>query len=227
MKIIAISDLHGNLPIIPPCNLLLIAGDICPVYDHSLQFQQYWLDTTFRRWLKELPVKHIVGIAGNHDLIFQEKPHWVPKLPWIYLQDSGTEIEGLKIWGTPWQKRFHDWAFNLDEEELVKKWDMIPLDTDILVLHGPPYGYGDEAPRIIKDENEQEWPGFEHIGSPSLLSRLKLIKPKLVVFGHNHDGFGKWEEDGMVLANVSYLNNQYQPTHSIQTFEIGKIYDRQ
>ena len=31
----------------------------------------------------------------------------------IYLQDSTTQIYGLKIYGTPWQPEFCGWAFNL------------------------------------------------------------------------------------------------------------------
>ncbi len=207
MKVVAVSDLHGYLPDIPSCDLLLIAGDICPAYDHSLTFQQHWLDTEFRWWLKKRSAKTIVGIAGNHDFLFQEKPHWVPKLPWIYLQDSGIEIDGLKVWGSPWQLIFpapNVWAFNLSEEELYQKWCLIMEDTDIVVLHGPPLGYGDIAPRMNKS-------GFENVGSPSLLRRLKSINPKLVVFGHIHEGFGCWQDGSIKLANVSFVDAQYKP----------------
>lgn len=221
MKIVAISDLHGYLPQTPECDILLVAGDFCPVSDHHLLFQQHWLDTNFRWWLKEQPAKHIVGVAGNHDLIFQEKPHWIPyKLPWTYLEDSGIEIKGLKIWGSPWQRVFFDWAFNLTEEELAKKWDLIPLDSNIVVLHGPVYNYGDGAPRRIRKEDEEKWPEVEHVGSPSLLERLKLVKPKLAVYGHIHGGFGKWQIDNTILANVSYVDEAYKPTHFIQEFDI-------
>ena len=78
LKIVAISDQHGLLPAIPPCDLLLIAGDITPVKNHDLLYQSHWLNTDFRYWLKSLPAEQIVYIAGNHDLVFQQKPHLVP-----------------------------------------------------------------------------------------------------------------------------------------------------
>lgn len=61
-----------------------------------------------------------------------------------YLQDTSITIEGLKIYGTPWQPEFSGWAFNLPRgEACLQKWNNIPADTDILVSHTPPLGFGD------------------------------------------------------------------------------------
>lgn len=212
MKIVAISDQHGFLPKIEECDLLLIAGDICPTTNHRLDFQEYWLGTNFKWWLQEIPAKKIVGIAGNHDEIFQKKPSAVPKLPWTYLQDSETEFEGLKIWGTPWQPYFYDWAFNLYEKELAEKWALIPNDADIIVVHGPPHGYGDKAPRVGGR-------GYELTGSPSLLEKIKEVKPKLCVFGHIHEGRGEWKLDNTILANVTILNGRYEMVYDPVVFK--------
>src|SRR5437588_4704415 len=127
MKITAVSDLHGHLPAIGPCDLLLLAGDLCPVKDHSTFAQMKFLVGPFADWLERVPAGRVVGVAGNHDFIFEKKPDLVPRnLRWDYLQDSGVAIGGMKIYGTPWQPWFNDWAFNLYEEDLVKKWVKIP-----------------------------------------------------------------------------------------------------
>src|SRR5579883_691387 len=118
MRICAIADLHGNLPAnIPTCDVLLIAGDICPsrwargraerqaIVDH----QAWWLRSCFERWLRALDCKHIVATWGNHDWI-GEHPEQVPELPWQLLVDSSTTIEGFKFYGMPWTPRFRDWA---------------------------------------------------------------------------------------------------------------------
>lgn len=211
MKIAAISDLHGQLPIVPECDLLLIAGDVCPVWNHTLFYQQQWLDTNFRTWLGNIKADKIVGIAGNHDWIFQKDPDRVPELPWTYLRDEAYVHQGFKIYGTPWQPTFLNWAFNLDEHELVEKWAMIPDDTDILVVHGPPKNFGD-------DVFNRGFP--ENVGSPSLAERIFQIKPKIVVFGHVHGGYGQWEEEGIQLANVSLLDESYNMTNQPVVFEL-------
>jgi Icc-related predicted phosphoesterase len=204
MKIVASSDLHGYLPAMPPCDLLLLGGDLCP--DGSPSQQADWLDTKFRFWLKSQPAKHIVAVAGNHDWVFQDRPDLVPRLPWKYLLDVGTTIEGLKIWGSPWQPVFFDWAFNLTEPELAKKWELIPDDTDILLLHGPPYQHGDRTSR------------GNHTGSPSLTATIERIQPRLVVCGHIHEARGEYRIGDSRVVNASQLDLRYEPY--LQVFEM-------
>src|SRR5687768_2713638 len=91
--VVAISDLHGNLPDnIPECDLLLVGGDICPYYDHSMMTQAVWLSRKFADWVRRLPAKEVVVIAGNHDLIFERQPALIKSLkrdfPFVYLQDE-------------------------------------------------------------------------------------------------------------------------------------------
>ncbi len=54
MRIVALSDQHGYLPEIPPCDLLIIAGDVCPdrfgpfVAMHNPDQQKSWFDRNVR-----------------------------------------------------------------------------------------------------------------------------------------------------------------------------------
>ncbi len=213
MKIVAMSDMHGQLPaLVPACDLLLLAGDMTPVQDHGSGFQASWLEHEFRDWLHRQPARKIVGIAGNHDFIFEQAPDLVPRdLPWTYLQDSGLVWEGLKIWGTPWQPVFFDWAFNGNPEKLRRQWSLIPEDTDILVVHGPPLGYGDGIPQRG---------GVRRAGCPHLLERIQVIRPKLVVFGHIHEGRGEWNLGPTRLANVTILDAAYRAVFEPWVFEL-------
>jgi predicted phosphodiesterase len=199
MRVVAVGDLHGTLPEIPPCDLLLLAGDLCPAENHQPWFQADWLNIEFRAWLRNVPTRKIVGVAGNHDLTFQNTPHLVPRdLPWTYLQDEALIWEGMKIYGSPWQPWFFDWAFNAGPDELFEIWRRIPDDTDILLLHGPPRGFGDRNDR------------GESTGCPHLLARIREVQPKLAVFGHIHEGRGEWELGRTKLANVTILDGAYR-----------------
>ena len=195
MKICAISDLHGYLPEIPKCDLLLIAGDVCP--ETSPEKQIKWLEKIFSSWLGAIKVP-IFGIAGNHDFPMQESPEAVEaiKLPWTYLKDEMVEYKGLKIYGSPWTVHYPDidsWAFMKHEYELNLMWNKIPNDTDILIAHSPPMYYGDLTLNGT------------HAGSESLLERISELKLKLVVFGHIHEARGDWKFKDTQLANVSLM----------------------
>lgn len=152
----------------------------------------------------------MVGVAGNHDGLFQARPDLVPKLPWTYLQDSGIMLSGLQlsIYGSPWQPWFGGWAFNLHESQLKTKWSPIPDGLDVLLLHGPPYGLGD----II--------PFSGHVGSKSLRDKIKQARPRLVVYGHIHVGHGIYREDNSIFVNAALVDNNYKLAHPISLVEL-------
>ena len=137
----------------------------------------------FMQWYSKLPYKYKLIIAGNHDWLFEtHRLLALEKVPQnvTYLEDSGIEIEGIKFWGSPVQPLFYNWAFNRPEEKLVKHWQAIPDDTDVLITHSPPH--------TIMD-----WSIYDniHTGSPSLYFEVtERIKCSLSVFGHIHSGYG-------------------------------------
>ena len=47
----------------------------------------------------------------------------------VVTEYGGVTVDGLAIWGSPWQPWFYDWAFNLERgEEIAMKWRLIPAD---------------------------------------------------------------------------------------------------
>ena len=167
MRIVCISDTHNcNEQIaVPDGDLLIHAGDATTTGTPE-QIK------AFNRWFKNLPHKHKIFVAGNHDWLFEMNNEYARSLlggSVHYLQDSSTEIDGLKIYGSPWQPRFFDWAFNLNRgPELAAKWKSIPNDIDILITHGPPNGILDAVPRV--------W-GIDYTGCEELRKRVEQIAP--------------------------------------------------
>ena len=217
MRITFISDSHNQhkklTNDLPGGDLLLHAGDISSMgHFHELK--------SFFGWFNYLPgYKNKVMISGNHDFGFQKFPEEVQELlqnyeKITYLQDNSVIIDGIKIWGTPWQPWFYDWAFNLPRngEELKSKWDMIPEDTDILITHGPPFGILD----VVIGRTE-------HLGCELLTERLKIIKPKIHVFGHIHSGRYIFEQDDILYVNAAVLNEQYSYTYKPITIDYDFI----
>jgi len=228
MKIVATSDFHGYLPesgSVPECDLLLIAGDVCPVWDHNLEFQARYLRTTFSDWLKAQPAKIIVGVGGNHDFVLQRDPGLGYELPWTYLNNGAATIvlsgeEPVKIWGSAYSPTFGRWAFMRDDKDLAKTWETIPTDTDIILVHGPPFGYGDKV--------NNNWNPDPNVGSRTLMNRLwygDFLNLKLIVSGHIHESYGTgtmklMNEQLVAWANVSSLNEKYETGNVPQVFEL-------
>lgn len=125
------------------------------------------------------------------------------------MQDSGCTIAGIKFYGSPWTlpikgKPVGDWAFQAREKTVAigAKFMKISQDTDVLVTHMMPWGYGDSlmshsqptsSIESSADKNEQEQirnqiSNTVRVGSKLLLNRLKEVNPFLHVFGHFHEG---------------------------------------
>ena len=210
-RITFISDTHTKHDklngFLPGGDILIHAGDLTSRgYITEVEYFMKWYD-------KINNYDHKVFIAGNHDFGFQDENEKLRGLltgfkTIEYLQDEllalgeGEQeyIDMIKIWGTPWQPEFHNWAFNLPRgEKLKEKWDMIPLNTDILITHGPPFGKLDYVPYSNLN-----------VGCEELIKRVEEIKPKIHVFGHVHEGYGYVFDGNTHYINAAVLNGRYE-----------------
>lgn len=201
MKIVAFSDthmLHDKVEI-PGGDLLIFAGDmsVCKTVQDV---------TRFNNFLKTLPHPHKIVVGGNHDHLLAYSPETGRELlrDAVYLQDSSIIIEGIKIYGSPWQPTFNTKACNafaLPRGKIIRrKWDLIPEDTDILVTHSPPCG--------IMDEDS----GVSH-GCSDLLERVQHVQPKYHIFGHihNHNGIESIGKTNFINCNVKAKKGIVRP----------------
>lgn len=209
MKFVAISDTHcrhRNLRL-PKGDVLLHAGDISHRGD-----QREIID--FLDWFGQQPYQHKIFIAGNHDFFFERtKENIIRKLipaEVTYLKDELVIINGVRIWGSPYTPWFYRWAFNKRRgAPLAEHWEKIPPDTDILLTHGPVYGINDLT------LNEQ------HAGDKDLLQRVLVVKPRVHVCGHIHEGYGSVKRVGTKFINACILNESYELINKPITFDLA------
>jgi Icc-related predicted phosphoesterase len=160
----------------------------------------------FFEWYSELDVPVKVFVPGNHSLAVEQgliRPKTYPGIR--FLIHEQTEIDGLKIFGTPYTPKFFDWAYMRERKDLDVVWQSIPDDLNILITHGPPKGILD----VTRDLDTRE---PIHVGSKSLMRHVtERIKPKLHAFGHIHDelgirNFGTVQDSNTFFVNCSCCN---------------------
>ena len=200
-KITFISDTHTKhkhlTNDLPGGDILIHCGDISSRgYMNEIK--------NFLEWFDGIKgYEHKIFIAGNHDFGFQDNPKECAKLlqdyPTVtYLEDSSVIVDGIKIYGSPWQPWFHNWAFNVNRGwDIAQKWEKIPQDIDILITHGPSLG-------ILDITNVSE-----RVGCEDLYKRVMEINPKVHACGHIHSSYGMKEIDGMTFINASNLGEDY------------------
>lgn len=210
MKITFISDTHTKHRFceedLPGGDLLIHAGDFMNSGYSTREAEEFF------EWFNGLKqYDHKVFIAGNHDRLMENEPERMKGLltgykTIDYLQDSYIYVGGkgyeAKIWGSPWQPEFYNWAFNLPRngEDLREKWFWIPDNTDILITHGPAQTILDTSGPPYNQPN---------LGCELLKERIEVIKPKIHVCGHIHGGYGYKFDGHTHFFNASILNERY------------------
>ena len=205
MNICAISDLHGDLIDIYPCDLVLICGDIVPLnIQNSTKGTKKWFNTKFRQWAENLPCDKVIFIAGNHELGFPGHKIVYEKLfpktsKIVYLCNSeyiyNYKEKEYKIFGTPYCQSFGNWAFMYNNETLNQVYNEILENLDILLAHDAPYG----TSHILL---QKDFYTGNHIGNRPLSEAIISKKPKYVFHGHLHSTNREFE----ILENSKVVN---------------------
>ena len=232
MKIVALSDIHGNLLELPECDVVCIAGDILPLaYQNNTIQSISWFLQDFIPWTDSLKCKKVVFIAGNHDFIFGDLCEKYNKYSWeveklllihhsiekkiVYLCDNLFIYEGIKFYGSPWIPNLTRWAFYGNPDKLNEKFNKIPSDIDVLITHTPP--------KIADCGTVLQYCGNwkRNFGCQELADQYPRISPKWHLFGHIHSGdHNITNHYNSKLVNVSIKNEDYEVVYNPFEFEV-------
>jgi len=228
IRFVCISDTHSSADkiTIPDGDVLIFSGD----FTYSGQPAEV---EKFKNFLKSVPHKQKIMIAGNHDKTFDMDKYTKLKnhrkfgnlLPekvedfknsffegvegLHYLENSSANVYGYEIYGSPFTPIYFNMAFQKFEGKLKEIWKEIPDKTDIVVTHGPPKFIGDYTVSEI------------HAGSLSLLNEIqKRIKPKYHIFGHIHEGYGVYQDENTTYINCAIMNVKYFPKNLPIVFDL-------
>ncbi|KAF4131073.1 Calcineurin-like phosphoesterase [Phytophthora infestans] len=227
LRVVCISDTHGkhrNLRNVPEGDMLLHCGDFTNRGTHD-EIRD------FNDWLGTLPHRHIVVIAGNHDVCmdaveydqhwdkaFRHKEYNDPSLSralltnCTYLENRSVVIEGVKIYGSPMTPPIpgRAGAFNVARGFADQQhWAKVPADVDVLVTHGPPHGILDTT-----------FTGL-HVGSEVLMKEtMSRIRPSFHIFGHIHEAYGATRVGKTVFVNAASSTLLAKPRHAPVVLDI-------
>lgn len=223
IRVVCVSDTHNKRPEIPFGDLLIHAGDLTDIGSFDeVQAELSWLssqphkykvlvagnhDVLFdKAFLEKHPRRRYGQTRTRDDLDFGSV---------IYLEDSAItvtfptdrthqqsdrshgiicqnelESRSLTIFGSPWTPQYGVSAFQYRPDE-PHDWGSamarIPdLKPDIIVTHGPPQFHLDTQ-------------SFHRAGCPYLAEEVARIRPRMMVFGHIHVGYGR---EDIVLDRV-------------------------
>ena len=224
MKILAMSDLHGQFPNInniKDIDCVFICGDIVPLdIQRKINKSDEWFKNIFIPWCQAIDCKQIYLIAGNHDFFMAERDRiinqYLLETKIIYLNNQNAEYFDEKtgktwhIFGSPDCNIFGNWAFMYSPNKELEDFRKMSNLCDIMLTHDAAYGENDIC------EQNVSWNKHEHIGNPEMLfvlddRRATNCAPKYHFTGHLHTTSHKLTDyEGIKTACVSLLNEHYK-----------------
>jgi Icc-related predicted phosphoesterase len=206
LKLVHISDTHNNIFPVPSGDILVHSGDFSNngTVEETIEFIGF---------MNSLNHKYKILVLGNHERGWdnglgkglKERPNnnkikdldlLLKGTGIILLHDNSVTIEGIKFYGMPWNNLTKS-AFGLPKKDLKTVWENIPVDTQVLVTHIPPYG--------ILDSNNGN-----HNGSKKLYERVKKLGIPIHLFGHIHEQSNFLIKDNTLFSNAA-LYSRDQP----------------
>jgi hypothetical protein len=244
MRVAALADLHGRLDgvVVPPCDLVVIAGDLSPYAWKQAPSQVPWLDAVFAPWLERVAATAgapVVGIAGNRDFAWWWDRRVFERLPWTYLRDGEATIAGARVYGSPWCPR-RGARPKPDEPQPPSP----PLPSGATVPHWPPRGRGGVFMAADEEELATHFDAIpagidvllthtpplghgdltaagDHVGSSALAAAIERAQPPLAVFGHIHEGRETPTRMGRTLcANSAICDRWFERRNQPWLFDI-------
>lgn len=191
IDILHLSDTHGqhkNLKSLPEADVIVHSGDFTFAGSEEEAYD-------FMNWFCNLPYKHKIFIAGNHDMCMYGADHIDGLSRNVhYLYNNSVVIDGIKFYGIP---MFMEDCMDGNLDVFINN---IPDDTDVLITHMPPKGICDLA---------NYGKGPEHRGNATLAELLKKLHPTCHLFGHEHDAYGKTIKENVIYSNACVVDSRY------------------
>lgn len=219
LRVVHISDTHllhsPNQLAIPDGDILIHSGDFAqarwfnalPTHGSENERQ---LDG-FLEFLRSLPHRRKVFVCGNHEVMFM-RSGWRTiqrKLgdDVIYLQDWGVDIDGLRIYGSPWNRT--NGAYGASQRYRESAWRKIPNGTDVVVTHMGAQGVLDQCYRKGKGPRAghtcgvcgKAHPDSVHEGCSALGQEVARAGASVHLFGHSHECNGTQEVGSVLCVN--------------------------
>ena len=197
MKLFHLSDTHGchrQLKELSESDILIHSGDFTMTGSESEAID-------FMNWFCDLPHKHKIFICGNHDECLYGANIDGLDNNVHYLNNSEIEIDGIKFFGIP---LFMGDSMYGKQNRFYEK---IPVDTNVLITHCPPYG-------ILDFDDDCNW------GSEELLTAVSKLSPQAHLFGHIHKSHGIEKIGSTIFSNAAIMNDDYTNLQSSNLIEI-------